>query len=140
MGNFLWTEINYWAVLVGAAVYFLIGAFWYSPVLFGKMWARLQQVDMNDKEHRKGMGKMMAISFFSQLIMAMGMAFLVQVTGAGTFAGGLVLGLVAGLAFTGTAITITFLFEKKPPALYFIDIGHHLAGFLALGIILSLWQ
>ncbi len=33
-------DINYWAVLVAAVVSMVIGALWYSPVLFGKLWMK----------------------------------------------------------------------------------------------------
>ena len=33
-------SINYWAVIVAAVAYFVLGALWYSPVLFGNAWMR----------------------------------------------------------------------------------------------------
>ena len=33
--------INYWAVLVAAVAYMILGAIWYSPILFGSAWMRL---------------------------------------------------------------------------------------------------
>lgn len=31
--------VNWLAVIVGAAAAFIVGAFWYGPLLFGKKWA-----------------------------------------------------------------------------------------------------
>ena len=37
--------INYLAVLVAAVVAFVMGGLWYSPLLFGKAWAKLRGID-----------------------------------------------------------------------------------------------
>jgi hypothetical protein len=39
-------NVNWIAVLVGAAAAFLIGWLWYSPMLFGKKWAEGMGVEM----------------------------------------------------------------------------------------------
>jgi hypothetical protein len=31
-------KINFWAVIIAAAVAFVLGALWYSPLLFGKAY------------------------------------------------------------------------------------------------------
>jgi hypothetical protein len=33
-------ELNWLAVLIGAAIYFVLGALWYSPMLFARPWQR----------------------------------------------------------------------------------------------------
>ncbi len=35
-------QINYWAVVVAAVVAFVVGAVWYSPLLFGKTYMELR--------------------------------------------------------------------------------------------------
>ncbi len=32
------SELNWLAVLVGAVIYFALGALWYSPMLFARPW------------------------------------------------------------------------------------------------------
>ena len=32
--------INFWAVIVAALSMFVMGGLWYSPALFGKLWAK----------------------------------------------------------------------------------------------------
>ena len=31
-------KINVWAVILAGISYLIIGALWYSPLLFGKLW------------------------------------------------------------------------------------------------------
>ena len=33
-------SVNYLAIVVSAIVYWVIGAFWFSPPLFGKIWMK----------------------------------------------------------------------------------------------------
>ncbi|MDO8656228.1 MAG: DUF1761 domain-containing protein, partial [Nanoarchaeota archaeon] len=47
--------INYLAVLVAAIISMIVGAFWYSPYLFGKQWTELMNLapkDMLDMKKR----------------------------------------------------------------------------------------
>ena len=49
-------DLNYWAVLVSAVASMTIGALWYSPILFGKIWMNLMKIDLKsmDKMEDKG--------------------------------------------------------------------------------------
>ena len=38
--------VNWLAVIVGAAAAFIVGAFWYGPMLFGKKWAEGSGVEL----------------------------------------------------------------------------------------------
>lgn len=42
--------INYWA-LIGATLFaFILGAVWYSPLMFGNLWAKINGSDKYTKE------------------------------------------------------------------------------------------
>ncbi len=45
--NELTTGISWLAVIAGAILSFLLGYFWYSPMLFGPKWAEGSRVQMN---------------------------------------------------------------------------------------------
>ena len=48
-------EVNYLAVLVAAIVNMVVGALWYSPLLFGKAWMKL--TGFNKKQLKKAKEK-----------------------------------------------------------------------------------
>ncbi|MEI9946516.1 MAG: DUF1761 domain-containing protein [Chitinophagaceae bacterium] len=50
------------------------------------------------------------------------------------------LGLITGLGFSTTAVAISFLYEKRPTGIYFIDCGYHVVGNLTAAVILILWR
>ena len=63
MNTAIFSHLNWWAILVAAVAYFILGAVWYSKALFGTKWAQLIKLDTNNPELKKGMGKMMASTF-----------------------------------------------------------------------------
>jgi hypothetical protein len=140
MNNDLLSDINWLAVLVAAVAYFMLGAIWYSKALFAPKWAKLVGLDMNSDSNKKGLGAMMMGSFILILVTCIAQALLVVRMDLFVLTSGLKLGLLTGLCFATTAVSISFIYEKRPTALYFIDCGYHLVGHIAAGIILVLWR
>jgi hypothetical protein len=140
MNTEIFSQINWLAVLVAAIAYFMLGALWYSKTLFGTKWGAAVGIDMNDPDKGKGMGKMMAGTFLLIIVTCIGIALLVNRIDLFSFASGLKLGLITGICFATTAVSISFIYESRSAALYFIDCGYHLAGHLIAAIILVLWR
>jgi hypothetical protein len=134
------SNINWLAVLVAAIAYFALGALWYSP-LFGKKWVQYQNIDMNDPDIKKGVAGIMVGSFVLMLFATIGLAILVaRIPLNGGVMSGLKLGLMTGLLFSATAISITYLYIKKPIGLHFIDGLYHVVGQIIAAIILCIWK
>jgi hypothetical protein len=139
MSTALFSHINWLAVIVAAIAYFMVGGLWYSKVLFGTKWAAIQKIDMNDPGMKKGVPAIMFYSFLLMLINVIGLAILVARLDLTIISSGLKLGLVTGLFFSVTAISISFVYERKPLALYFISGGYQLVGNIVAAIILVAW-
>jgi hypothetical protein len=140
MDTTFFSNINWLAVLVAAIAYFALGALWYSP-LFGKQWVQYQKIDMNHPDAKKGVGGIMFGSFILMLVATIGLAILVaRIPLSGGVMSGLKLGLLTGLFFSATAISITYLYIKKPIGLHFIDGLYHVAGQIVAAIILCIWR
>jgi hypothetical protein len=140
MNTQIFSDINWLAILVAAIAYFMLGAVWYSKALFGTKWAAAVGLDMTDPNKSKGMAKMMTGTFVLILIACMGIAMLVARMDLSVLPSALKLGLITGICFATTAVSISFIYESRPTALYFIDCGYHLAGHLIAAIILVLWR
>lgn len=140
MNTQIFSDINWLAILVAAIAYFMLGAVWYSKALFGTKWAAVVGLDMTDPNKSKGMAKMMTGTFVLILIACMGIAMLVARMDLSVLPSALKLGLITGICFATTAVSISFIYESRPTALYFIDCGYHLAGHLIAAIILVLWR
>jgi hypothetical protein len=130
-------HINYLAVLVAAILNMVIGALWYSPMLFGKSWS--QAIGKKMEEMGSG-GTGYAITILASLVTAYVLAYLVSKLGLHGFWSGTQLGLVAWLGFTATTHASNYAFEGKSMRLYSINLGYFLVSFLLMGGLLGAWR
>ena len=137
--NFL-DYINWVAVLVAAVAYFALGAIWYSKLLFAKKWIEYTKVDVNDPNMKKGMAVTMLMSLVVMFVCCVGLAILVTHLELSGWKNGLKLGALTGVCFGGTAICISYLYEKRPWGLHFINSGYTLVGNIVAALILCMWH
>jgi hypothetical protein len=141
MNTEIFSHLNWWAVLVATLAYFTLGALWYSKALFGSRWIKLVNLDMNDPNLKKGMGKTMGASFVLMAVCCIGLALLIHMIGFNKdFMYGIKLGLLTGVSMAASAVSINYLYESKPSGLYFINNGYHVAGHIVAAIILVMWR
>jgi len=63
-------NINYWAIIVATLINFILGAIWYSPVLFGKTWMRIMHPNGINKSEIQKAQKAMGPFYILQLVLA----------------------------------------------------------------------
>ena len=137
----IFSHINWWAVLVAGAAYFMLGALWYSKALFGNKWIKLVNIDTTNPDLKKGMGGMMLSTLVLVLIVSVGLALLIRMISFGdNYIYGIKLGLLTGLTFATTAVSINYVYERKPANLYLINNGYHVVGHVLAATILVLWR
>jgi len=133
--------INYWAVLVAGIVNMALGAFWYSPMGFGKPWMALMGYTPESMKGKKdGMGQKYLINFIGALVMAYVLARFVFAANAIDWQGGLHIGLWVWLGFIATTMLGSILWEGKKFKLYAINSGYYLVGLGLMGMILATWR
>ena len=76
MNTSILNDINWIAVFVAALAYFMLGAVWYSKVLFAPKWIALSKIDITDPNAKKGMGMLMFMSFVWMLVTCIGLAII----------------------------------------------------------------
>ncbi len=133
-------HINWLALLVAGLGYFALGALWYSKVLFSNKWLALTKIDAADPNATKGMAGIMVGSLLAMLVVSFGLAILVAKLQMSGFANGLKLGGLTGICFGITAISISYLYEKRPIGLHLINGGYTLLGNIIAAVILCVWQ
>ena len=135
------SHINWLAILVATIAYFVLGALWYSKVLFGSKWAQLVKLDTTNPDLKKGMGGMMAATFILMFIVSFGLEVLIiKINFAQEFMFGIELGLLTGITFAATAVSINYVYERRPSTLYVINNGYHVIGHILVATILVLWR
>jgi hypothetical protein len=130
--------INWVAVLCGALGYFILGAIWYS-FLFRKSWIAMTKIDPNNPEAKKGAGAIMFASFILMFITSVGIAILRSKIDLGGWMSGVKLGMVTGLCFGAMAISISYLYEKRPFGLHLINGGYTLVGNIIAAVVICCW-
>lgn len=133
------SDLNWLHILIGTIAYFALGAIWYS-FLFQKPWIRYHKIDTGNPDARKGAGVIMFVGFIWTFIMVTGIAVLAsQIPLYGGALSGLKLGLTTGV-FSALAISMTYLYLKRPAGLHLIDGLYHVLGQIIAAIILIIWK
>lgn len=128
-------DVNIMAVVVASIVYFILGALWYQPFLFGKAWARL----MNKPEQFEPPEPSVYLLTFGLLFI--GCFSLAMVIGALFIAlplQGFLLGGSMALGFIFTGAGVTGIYDGKSVPLFLINNGYHLLGMSVAGVIIVL--
>jgi len=134
------SSLNWLHIVVATVAYFMLGAIWYS-FLFQKKWIEYQNIDMSNPEAKKGAGFIMALSFVGFLVICTGLAILdAKINLTHGVSSGIKLGLTTGVCFSAAAISITYLYVKKPIGLHFIDGLYHVVGQIIAAVILCAWH
>ncbi len=133
--------INIWAVLVSAVAFWVLGALWYSPVLFGKRWQKA--VGLSEEELKKAnMAVIFGTSFLIMLFMVWALNFVInshkaEDVGLGQ---GLHYGLFTGFFFAMLTMGINYLYQRRSFVLWLIDGIYVVLGLGIAGMILGAWR
>ena len=123
---------NLWAIPVAAIAAMALGFLWYSPVLFGKTWAKAKGLKLDMKPN-----PMLFIwQFIAEVAVASVLALLILASGATRVSGGTLIGFYVGLIVACVLFTGT-LFGGGKRTVFIIDASHFLAVLVVMGAILG---
>jgi hypothetical protein len=130
-------DVNYLAALVAAVVWFILGAIWYAPPVFGRPWQRA--IGLETVEGPNPM--VFVVTFVVYLVTTVALAMLAAATGTDTLAEGLVLGVVTGVGFAVALTAVGAVYEPKPNrgTWFWITGVYNLLAYVVVAIILALW-
>ncbi len=131
-------HVNFLAVLISAVAYFILGAMWYSKLLFAKIW--IKHIGKTEDQLKEGFSPLAFLwSFIWSFIAAYGIARLMVWTGGDSVGDGFLIGLLAGISFVLAPWIINNLFERRSKALLSINVAYHVVGLIVSGIIVGAW-
>jgi hypothetical protein len=133
-------QVNLLAVLVCSLITFILGALWYSPLLFAKKWVEL--IGKTSEELKQGANPSLYImAFILGFMTCFALAFVINLSKVSTFYDGALVGAMCWIGFAGaTSYANQVIFVQRPSALWTIDSGYNLVSFLISGAILALWK
>ena len=129
--------INWLAILAAVVIKQAIGAFWYSPALFGPSWSKLTGV--SEAEMKAGLVKALIPDVIGSALMAFVLVHAVHYAGAHNWAQGAAVGFFNWLGFVAVATLGSVTFERRPLKLCLINNGFLLLALVLMGVVLAVW-
>ena len=129
--------LNIWAILVAAIVAFVLGALWFSPPVFGKVWQRANGFGAGQPGKAGGAGMLGA--FLLTLVMSANLAMFLNDPKT-TLAWGATAGFLAGFGWVLMGIGIISIFERRPSSYVLVNGGYLTVMLTVMGAILGGWR
>lgn len=131
------SDLHWLAVVVASAIFMVIGSFWYSPMGFGKAWAKAlgkKSGDMGDANLGYG------VTTVGALVQSFVLANLVRDIGLTTASEGLMLGFAIWLGFMLFVMAGDTIFSGRSMVIGKINSGYYLVVLLINGALLATWH
>ncbi|HVU17326.1 MAG TPA: DUF1761 domain-containing protein [Candidatus Didemnitutus sp.] len=126
------------AILVATLSAFGLGAVWYSPSVFGRIWMRESGFTEKTLRAKGGTARIFGGTFVLELLMAFNLsAFL---GGKATVGFGALAGAAAGFGWVAASYGVTYLFEHRTVRIFLINAGYHAIALTLMGAILGAWS
>ena len=130
--------INHWAVLVCAVSNLVLGALWYSPLMFYKAW--LNENKLSEEQLKKSNPAVTySLTFIFSLIISYNMAFFLGDAKTDAI-WGTTAGFLAGFGWAALIFAIIGLFEQRSHRYILINGGFITVYFTLIGFILGAWR
>jgi hypothetical protein len=134
--------LNWLAVIVSAVVYFVIGAAWFAPAVFGRPW--MAAIGFDESRPRPELNPMSyAGPALFYLIASIATGLLATATGTDTLGEGAILGLVVGVGYALVVTATDAVFDPnkpKPWTWFAISGAYHVVSLVLVGMIIGAWQ
>ncbi len=127
--------LNIWAIALSTILAFVLGGLWYGP-LFGNAWMHAIGKTPDDL---KPTPTPFIISFFSALLSAITLAWIIHAAGIVGWQGGLGTGLTVGIGLIAAAMASDSAFCGWGVKLFFIQAGYRVCYCALMGVVLAVW-
>jgi len=131
-------KVNYWAIVVAAALAFVASSVWY--IVFGPAWLELRGIDASTvASTRPQVGEVLG-QLVRNLVVAYVLARLISRLEIVDWKGAIRLAIWVWIGFQAMAIVGSVLHEGYPWQLYAIHVGDALVSTLVMAIVLGVWR
>ena len=131
------SEANYGAVAVAALVFFVLGALWYAPAVFGRAW--MDAVGAGVGQQTAFNPLLYVATYVAWFVVALAMEFVGLLAGVDTVGEGAGLGLLFGIGVMLPVEVVGSIYEKRSAKAQTIGASYNLVGFVLMGLIIGLW-
>lgn len=127
-------EIDLLSVFVAAIAAFIVGAVWYSPMLFLTRWST--EAGVNPDEEVSNPVKVYGLTFIYTLFASFSMAFILAPNT--DIVRALLTALIVGVGIVATSLGINYQFALNSTEHWLIDSGFHIVRLMVIALVLSL--
>ncbi len=130
------SEFNYLGIGLAVVADMGLGAFWYSPAGFGKIWMR--EMGIEKPEDLTGANKAYASSALSALVLAIFFSYLFNIVNVQSTGHAMGLALLVWLGAIVAAVIPPYFWENRPKVIAVIYCGYKLVSILLMSAILTM--
>jgi Protein of unknown function (DUF1761) len=132
-------KTNYWAVVVSALAYWVLGGLWFD-VLFGNQWMALEKMSAEQASSANPVWIWpFILTFLLNVLIAFVLAQICIWRNANTAARGAAVGVFLWIGVVGPIVYTTYMYEMRPKQLFAINEFYPLVGLCLMGAILGAW-
>lgn len=128
------SAIHWLPVIVMTVVSFALGAFWHSPLMFGKLWKK--ENNYNTPKEELNMPLIFGGTALMHFFALAGLNAVVSGVGA---VDGLLTGLLIAIVWVLTTLGGTYLFANRSVKLLLVDAGMYVVLFSLAGLVFGIW-
>ncbi|MCF7518001.1 MULTISPECIES: DUF1761 domain-containing protein [Pseudoalteromonas] len=130
------SELNFLAILFAALASFLLGAVWYSPWLFKRIWMEscgLTELDLQQINPFRVFGGSFILCCVISFTLAL---FIGKQISVGLSVG---TGFLVGVCWVSSSLGLCYIFEQRPLKLFLVNAGYSILQFSLIGLVLGVW-
>lgn len=130
------SQISIVAIVLAVVANMIIGALWYSPLLFANIWMKSlgkTREELHTSNPTIGYGLTTLAGIITAIILSLVITMLDSVT----VGGGALIGFLAGAGIASARELSPTFFEGRKYTLFFISAGYHIVSLTIMGAIIA---
>lgn len=127
------------AIIAAVVANMIIGALWYSPVLFANVWMKSlgkTREELQTSNANIGYG----LTTLAGIISAIVLLFIITMLDPITIGGGALIGFLAGAGIASARELSPTFFEGRKYTLFLISAGYHTVSLTVMGMIIAFFM
>ena len=130
-----------WLAVVAATIFAMVfGMLYYMPFAVGKAWMAEIGTTVEEMTARDNHALPFVVAIVGAILTVTVIAILVQLTGAESFVGGVIIGGLVAVGLVLAPMATAYIFEGRPLKLYIINAAENSVSLIVISLILTLWQ
>lgn len=131
--------LNIWAIVVSWVVFCAVGAYWYSPSGFAKLWEKYTKINIM-KIPEVEATKILVSVVVSSLVQVVALAVILNSLEVTTILNALLVGGLVWLGFvTATTVGVT-LYQRRSWKFLWLNSAYFFVVMVIASVILTIWQ